>query len=234
MEASRATTGMLEVLATSRVRSIRGRPVWGVLQFGHELQHVGELVAALAAAHVDDDLGVAPAGDLLLQHGLASAEGAGDGRLAALQQGVEGIQDALPGEQGLHRVVAPPERPRGAHRPAVEQMQLLDAALIDVTPEFHAADHLLDGVIAFRRQFHEFAVEQGRHQDAVLDGFGFLHRAQHVAASHGGCRATLGVWHEMPALVPGAGKGQRHPGQCGRRFVPRPRSMAAARRRRWH
>jgi len=67
---------MLEVLGPARM---------GVLQLGHELQHVGEFVAPLAAAHVDDDLGIAPAGDLLLQHGLAGTEGAGNGRLTPLQ-----------------------------------------------------------------------------------------------------------------------------------------------------
>ena len=43
-------------------------------------EHVGHLVPALAAADVDDHVGVAPLGDLLQEHGLAGAEAAGHGR----------------------------------------------------------------------------------------------------------------------------------------------------------
>ena len=46
---------------------------------GELLEHLGELVAALAAADVDDHVGVGPLRQRLLEHGLAGAEAAGDG-----------------------------------------------------------------------------------------------------------------------------------------------------------
>ena len=95
METSRAATGMFEVLAMRIVRSISGRPERGSLSSGKLAQHLGHLVAALAAADVDDDVGVGPLGELVLGDGLAGAESAGDGRGAALADGEERVDDAL-------------------------------------------------------------------------------------------------------------------------------------------
>ena len=95
MDASRAATGMLEVLAMSTVRSVMGRPDLGSIRLGELLQHLGHLVAALAAAHVDDDVRVAPFGKLMLGHGLAGAETAGNGGGAALGNGEQGVDDPL-------------------------------------------------------------------------------------------------------------------------------------------
>ena len=58
------------------VRSTSRPPVRGSASSASSLDHVGHLVAALAAPDVDDDVGVAPLGDLLQQHGLAGAEAA--------------------------------------------------------------------------------------------------------------------------------------------------------------
>ena len=68
----------------STVRSIRLLPVRGSVSSLNSLQRLGHLVAAFAAADVDDDVGVAPFGQLVLGHGFAGAETAGDGRRAAL------------------------------------------------------------------------------------------------------------------------------------------------------
>ena len=65
------------------VRSASRPPVRGSVERGELGEHVGHLVAALAAADVDDHVGVAPLGDLLQQHGLAGAEAAGHGGAAA-------------------------------------------------------------------------------------------------------------------------------------------------------
>ena len=59
------------------VRSASRPPGPRVGQLGELAEHVGQLVAALAAADVDDHVGVAPLGDLLQQHRLAGAEPAG-------------------------------------------------------------------------------------------------------------------------------------------------------------
>ena len=174
----------------------------GILQLGHEFQHIGQLVAAFAAADVDDDLGIAPAGHLLLEHGLAGTKGAGNRRLAALEQGIEGVEDALPGNQRLDRVVALPEGARRAHRPAVEQLQPLDAPVRQLDPP----DHFLDGVVALRGEFEQFAVGLRRDQDAVLDGCRFLHRAQHVAAGNMPAVLPPRIGYEAPAPVAGQGR----------------------------
>ena len=74
-------------------------PVRGSLELGEFGQHVGQLVAALPAADVDDHVGVAPLRDLLQQHGLAGAEPAGHGAAAALGHREQHVDHPLPGEQ---------------------------------------------------------------------------------------------------------------------------------------
>ena len=83
MLASRAATGMLDVLAIRVLYGPSGGlPVRGSVSFAELLQHLGHLVAALAAADVDDDVRVRPLGDLVLGHGLAGSESARDGSRA--------------------------------------------------------------------------------------------------------------------------------------------------------
>ena len=106
------------------VRSESRPPGAGVVELAQVVQHVGHLVAALPAAHVDDDVGVAPLGDLLQQHGLARAEATRNGRGAAARDREEHVEGALAGEEG--RRAAAPLRvgpgtadrpvPREAHR----------------------------------------------------------------------------------------------------------------------
>ena len=74
MDASRAATGMSEVLAISTVRFISDSPVLGSFSSGNSIQNVGHLVAALAAADVDHDLCVGPLCQLMLNHRLARTE----------------------------------------------------------------------------------------------------------------------------------------------------------------
>ena len=73
------------------------------------LQHLGHLVAAFAAADVDDHMRICPFGDAVLGDRLAGAERARDAGRAALGDREECIQDALPGDE---RNV----EPRGAGR----------------------------------------------------------------------------------------------------------------------
>ena len=70
-------------------------------QLGKGFQDIDHLVAALAATNVQHDIGIGPARDLLLDHGLAGAERPGHRGLASFQHREEGIQHALPGEQRL-------------------------------------------------------------------------------------------------------------------------------------
>ena len=71
----------------------------GVGQLGELVQHVGHLVAALAAADIDDDIGIGPLGQAVLHHRLAGAKAAGDGGRAALGDGKERVDDALAGDE---------------------------------------------------------------------------------------------------------------------------------------
>ena len=101
MLASRAATGMFDVLAMMTVRSISGRPVRGSVELRKLLEHAGHLVAALAAAEVDDDVGVAALGQRFQQDRLAGAEAAGNRGLAAQRDRKQRVEDALAGDQGL-------------------------------------------------------------------------------------------------------------------------------------
>ena len=99
MLASRAIIGMFEVLAMITVRSSSERAGARILELGQLVEDVGHLVAALAAADVDDHVGVAPLGDLLQQDGLAGAEAAGHGGAAAAGDREEQVEHALAGDQ---------------------------------------------------------------------------------------------------------------------------------------
>ena len=98
-------------------------------------------------------------------------------------------------------MVTSPERTRRTHRPAVEHAQFLDGSVRQPDP----ADHFIDGVVAFRRQFEQFALCQRRRQDAMADRCGFLHRAQHVAAGDPRAPLAPGFGNEVPAPVAGQG-----------------------------
>ena len=121
MEASRAATGMLEVLAIRMVRSSRAWPVRGSCEVGQFGQDAGHFIAPLAAAHVDDEVGLAPLGELVLGDGLAGAEPPGDGRGAALGQGKQVSRTRCPVIRGSVGQQALPVRPALAHRPAVPE-----------------------------------------------------------------------------------------------------------------
>ena len=83
-----------------------GEPPAGprVHQLGQLGDDVGHLVAALAAADVDDHVGGAPLGDLLEQHRLAGAEPAGHRGRAAQGHRVQQVEHPLAGEQRLAAV----------------------------------------------------------------------------------------------------------------------------------
>ena len=65
------------------VRSISGWPVRGSVELREFVQHAGHFVAALAAADIDDDVGVAALGQRFEQDRLAGAEAARQSRAAA-------------------------------------------------------------------------------------------------------------------------------------------------------
>ena len=86
-----------------------------VRELGQLGEHVGHLVAALAAADVDDHVGGAPLGDLLEEHGLAGAEAARDGGAAAPGDREHGVENPLAGQQRLV-ALEPAPAPAAARR----------------------------------------------------------------------------------------------------------------------
>ena len=95
-----------------------------ILELGELGDDVGHLVAAFAAADVDDDVGGAPLRDLLQQNGLPCPEAARHRGGAAERDRVQQVQHALPRHQRLPAVEPGPVRPRPAHRPPVRHGQL--------------------------------------------------------------------------------------------------------------
>ena len=76
-----------------------GTTALGVDQLGELFQHLGHFVSPFTATDVDDDVCIAPLCQLVLGHGLAGAEPAGDGGCAALGDGKKGVDDPLSGDQ---------------------------------------------------------------------------------------------------------------------------------------
>ena len=177
-------------------------PGVGVVKLGEGLQHVHQLVAALAATDVDDDVGVGPARHLLLHHRLAGAEGARYRPLAALELGEEGIDDPLARNQRRHAIVAPQVGARLAHRPAVEELEAMGVTLGIAQP----ADGRLQVIVAGGGELVELAAQGRRHQDAMDDGLGFLDRAQDRTRTDPGAGLQLTVGLELPHLGPVQGR----------------------------
>ena len=177
-------------------------PGVGVVELGEGLQHVHQFVAALAAANVDDDVGVGPARHLLLHHRLAGAEGARYRPLAALELGEEGVDDPLAGDQGRHAVVAAQIGARLAHRPAMEELEPVGMALGVAQP----ADGRLKVVVPGGGELVELAAQGRRHQDAMDDGLGLLDRAQDRAGADPGAGFQLAIGLELPDLGPVQGR----------------------------
>ncbi len=155
----------------STVRFISGSPRPRVLQLRELQQHVGHLVAALAAADVDDDLGVGPLGQLVLDDGLARAERAGHAGGPALGDREEGVDDALAGDERLVGTEAFADR-AGPGGPA-SAASCVSVRLPALDLEF--ADRRPRPCSCRSRAFVIFAVDTGRHHDLVHDQRGLLH-----------------------------------------------------------
>ncbi len=169
----------------------------GVGQLRELPQHVGHLVAALAAADVDHDVHVGPLGQLVLHHGLAGAEGTGHGGGAALGDGEHGVDDALAGLERCHRRELLLIGTADADGPLLHHGQLPDLTLVGAD----LGDHVLNGVAAFRGDPLHGAADAVGHHDLVEDGAGLRHGAQHVAADDLVARLSHGG--PLPLLVAG-------------------------------
>ncbi len=117
MLASRAITGMFEVLAITTVRSSSVPPVRGSSSAASSVERVRQLVPALPAPDEDDHIGLAPLDDLLQQHRLAGTEPARHRGACTLGDREQHIDHALAGDQ-RHRQAEPRRAPAAAYAPA--------------------------------------------------------------------------------------------------------------------
>ena len=211
---------MFDVLAISTVRSSSGRAVRGSSRCGHLLEDVGHLVAALAAADVDDHVGVAPLRDLLQQDGLAGPEAARHGGAAAARDREEEV------ERALARCAAARRRrrrsrdgPRPPHRPLRARGTRLGAD--------DARDRVGDRVRARRRDPLERSAEPERDEQRGT-------RSPRSPAPRRGRRPAATSSPTEPTGVNGQRRASVERPRAGavREQGVRPRRAAAASRRR--
>ena len=112
------------------MRFISDSPRARVLQFRELHEHVGHLVAALAATDVDDDVGIGPLGQLVLHDRLAAAKRAGHGGHAALGHREQRVDDALASDHRLGRRQLFGVRAAAADRPTLQHGQLDGLAIL--------------------------------------------------------------------------------------------------------
>ena len=159
------------------MRFISDSPRARVLQFRELHEHVGHLVAALAATDVDDDVGIGPLGQLVLHDRLAAAKRAGHGGHAALGHREQRVDDALASDHRLGRRQLFGVRAAAADRPTLQHGQL-DGLAILLQPGNRLHDVGFAGVDP-----RQLAGDAGRHHDLVQHGFRLLDGAQHVACA---------------------------------------------------
>ncbi|CAN4010611.1 DNA topoisomerase, partial [Dysosmobacter welbionis] len=186
----------------------QGLPGAGVLQLRELPEHVGHLVAPLAAADVDHDVHIRPLGQLVLHHSLAGAEGPGHGGGAALGNGEQGVNDPLAGAQrplgGIFVLVGPPD----PDRPLLHHGQGHVLPLVSA----QGGHGLLHGEGA-APDVRDGAAQIGGHHDLVEHHRRLRHGADHVAALH--LRAGGDRGGEVPLLLPVQGRDLHAPGDVG-------------------
>ena len=166
----------------------------GILEFGKFVENVRHLVAALAAADVDDDVRIRPLGKLVLDDRLAAAEGPGDGRHAAAGDGKERIDDALSRDHGLRGRELLAVGPALADGPLAEHTDLRFARLVA-----EGRHRVRDREISLLNGRH-LAVHPVGNEDAVGDDLRLLHGAEDVALFDDVTRPDTG--HEVPLALP--------------------------------
>ena len=147
----------------------------------------------------------------MLHHGLARAEGAGDGGGAALGDGEEGVDDPLTGAQGRSGGVFVLIGTAYADGPLLHHGQVDRLAL----GGFQHGHRVLHGVVARLGHQLQLAAQIGGHHDLVEHHAGLLDGADHVAALDGVAR--LGHGGEVPFLLPVQGGNLDTAGDVGAR-----------------
>jgi hypothetical protein len=159
-------------------------------QLGKLTQDLGHLVAALAATHVDDDVGFREARERLLDHRLAGAKAARQCDGAALGNGEEQVEDPLTRHEGSVGRQALGHGARSSHGPAVREL------------EGRSIGEASEGLVHAIRtvgDLLELAGSIGRQHHPVLHGAALFHEAQDVAPADP--LARLSRRPEAPARI---------------------------------
>ena len=147
----------------------QGAACFRVHQLAELGQRLGHLVAALAAAHINNNVGVAPLCQLMLGHGFACAKAPGNGGRAALCNGEHGVHHTHAGDQRALGGHALPHRPGPADGPGLAQGQLV--LLAPFVPQLHhGVGH---GVLPVRGGPDHLARNVRRHHAFVQNDRGF-------------------------------------------------------------
>ena len=131
----------------------------------------------------------------MLHHGLAGTEGTGDAGGAALGNGEQGVDDALPRNHRLDGRELACIGARHTHGPLLHQRNLLDGAVLQSELADTVGDLEVAGV-----QLHDGAALAGRAHDTVEDGIRFLHGSVDIAGSN--LVAVTQLRLKVPDLVP--------------------------------
>ena len=113
-------------------------------KLGELVQNICHLVATLAAADVDDDIGIGPLGDLVLGHGFSGTESARDGCCAAFCDREHRIQDTLSCDQRNGCRISFQGWTRYTDRPFLCQCDLFFGAVF----QFQFYNRVKDGVLS--------------------------------------------------------------------------------------
>ena len=151
-----------------------------ILQLRELAQHLGHLVAALAAADVHDDVRVRPLRQRLLRHRLARAKPARYRRGAALRYREERIDHPQTRQQRTRQRLTLTHRTRTAQRPVREHRQLTTAAV----RLLHHAQRLLARVLAGLNQRHYPTRDTRLHHHPVKHRQRLLDFAVHRPTAH--------------------------------------------------
>ena len=170
----------------------QGLAALGIFQGREFVQNIGHLVAALAAADINDDVCLRPLGQLVLNDRFTGPEGAGNSSNTAFGNGEEGIDNTLTGDQ----------------RHIGSQLLLIGAALAD-GPALHkgqiffavfgryGSDRLVDGKTSGRDRGKSTFDPVGDH-DLLGDQGRFFDGSDDVAGNY--LVADLGGSFKVPFL----------------------------------
>ena len=134
-------------------------------QIAELFEHLCHFVAALAAADIDDDVGVAPFCQLMLGHRFSGSKSARHRCGAALGDGEQRIDYALAGNQRALDGQALRNRARRTNRPFLRQRKRMFRSFF-VTKHDNRIKNL---VVAVGRSRHHLARQRRGHHGAVLN-----------------------------------------------------------------